>query len=306
MKSRAVGVLGGGQLGVMLGESLLHLNAEVHVLDPDPESPALARLPHVATAGYDDPAALLTLFGQCDVVTFDSENIPFGPLLPHAQKLLPSLDVLATSQDRAKEKGFLAKHGFPVVAHQPVAPNDDLAAAARAFGFPCIAKSVLGGYDGKGQFKLESEADLKALPARAAGGWVLEERLPLRPELSCIVARDGQGGELCFPVFENLHTDHILDLTVVPARIPVALEEEAKDLALHAIAAHHGRARPHFRVVESSDPELKDDVVAALVREVPLRFDRLQRRYGRWGLAWIESILRAADVLGSEEEEVAE
>jgi CRISPR-associated endonuclease/helicase Cas3 len=84
------------------------------------------------------------------------------------------------------------------------------------------------------------------------------------------------------------------------------LSEEAKDLALHAIAAHHGRARPHFPVVESYDPELKDDVVAALVREVPLRFDRLQRRYGRWGLAWLESILRAADVLGSEEEEVAE
>lgn len=84
------------------------------------------------------------------------------------------------------------------------------------------------------------------------------------------------------------------------------LSEEAKELAMHAIAAHHGRARPHFPVVESYDPELRDDVVAALVREVPLRFDRLQRRYGRWGLAWLESILRAADVLGSEDEEVAE
>lgn len=84
------------------------------------------------------------------------------------------------------------------------------------------------------------------------------------------------------------------------------LSEEARDLALHAVAAHHGRARPHFPTVESYDPELSDDVVAALVREVPLRFDRLQRQFGRWGLAWLESILRAADVLGSEEDEVAE
>jgi CRISPR-associated endonuclease/helicase Cas3 len=84
------------------------------------------------------------------------------------------------------------------------------------------------------------------------------------------------------------------------------LSEEARELALHAVAAHHGRARPHFPVVESYDPELRDDVVAALVHEVPLRFDRLQRRYGRWGLAWLESILRAADVLGSEEEQVTE
>lgn len=84
------------------------------------------------------------------------------------------------------------------------------------------------------------------------------------------------------------------------------LSEEMQDLALHAVAAHHGRARPHFPIVECYDPELTDEVVAALVREVPLRFERLQSRYGRWGLAWLESILRAADVLGSEEEEVAE
>lgn len=84
------------------------------------------------------------------------------------------------------------------------------------------------------------------------------------------------------------------------------LSEEAKELALHVVAAHHGRARPHFPSIESFDPELREDLVAALVRDVPLRFDRLQRRYGRWGLAWLESILRAADVLGSEDQEVAE
>lgn len=84
------------------------------------------------------------------------------------------------------------------------------------------------------------------------------------------------------------------------------LSATARDLALHAIAAHHGRARPHFPAVESYDPELNADVVAAMVHEVPLRFDLLQRRFGRWGLAWIESILRAADVLGSEDDEVAE
>ncbi len=84
------------------------------------------------------------------------------------------------------------------------------------------------------------------------------------------------------------------------------LSDAEKDLALHVVAAHHGRARPHFPVIESYEPELRDDVVAALVREVPLRFDRLQRRYGRWGLAWLESILRAADLLGSEDEEMVE
>lgn len=232
MKARAVGILGGGQLGVMLGESLLHLNCEVVVLDPDPESPALSRLPHVETAGYGDASALASLFRRCDVVTFDSENVPAGPLVPYAAKLSPSLKVLAVSQDRGREKAFLAANGFPHVAHRIVPPGGDVGAAARALGFPCIAKSALGGYDGKGQHRLESDVDLASLPGDPRGGWVLEERLTLHTELSCIVARDGQGGELCFPVFENLHTAHILDLTVLPARVPPSLEDEARDLAL--------------------------------------------------------------------------
>ncbi len=221
----------------MLGESLLHLNCEVVVLDPDVESPALARLPHVLTAGYDDGEALDGLFERCDVVTFDSENIPFAPLQPHAAKLLPSLNVLQTSQNRGQEKAFLAAHAFPHVAYRTVAVGEDIVAAARAFGFPSIAKSSLGGYDGKGQFRLESETDLAQLPTVAKGGWVLEERLTLHTELSCIVARDGRGGELCFPVFENLHTHHILDLTVVPARVKPSLEEQARDIALNVARA---------------------------------------------------------------------
>ncbi len=232
MKARRVGILGGGQLGVMLGESLLHLNCQVVVLDPDPDSPALTRLPRVITAAYGDAAALQRLFDETEVVTFDSENVPAGPLSPHAGKLLPSLAVLATSQDRAKEKAFLEAHAFPRVAYRAVPPGEDLAAAARQFGFPAIAKSALGGYDGKGQYRLDREEDLAALPTQGKGGWVLEERLTLHTELSCIVARDGKGGECCFPVFENLHRDHILDLTVLPARVAPALEDEARRIAL--------------------------------------------------------------------------
>lgn len=84
------------------------------------------------------------------------------------------------------------------------------------------------------------------------------------------------------------------------------LGQVERDLALHAIAAHHGRGRPHFPIAESVDPEVQEQLVALQVREVPLRFERLQRRYGRWGLAWLESLLRAADVLGSGPDEVVE
>jgi CRISPR-associated endonuclease/helicase Cas3 len=80
------------------------------------------------------------------------------------------------------------------------------------------------------------------------------------------------------------------------------LTADERDLALHAIAAHHGRARPHFPSREAYDPE-RGEAIAPVVREVPLRFDRLQQKYGRWGLAWVESLLRAADILASEDED---
>jgi CRISPR-associated endonuclease/helicase Cas3 len=81
------------------------------------------------------------------------------------------------------------------------------------------------------------------------------------------------------------------------------LTAEERELALHVIAAHHGRGRPHFPPREAYDPEVKQEAIAPLVVEVPLRFDRLQQKYGRWGLAWLESLLRAADVLASDDED---
>jgi len=104
-------------------------------------------------------------------------------------------------------------------------------ARARAFGLPCIAKSALGGYDGKGQHRLTSEADLAALPEAAPGGWVLEEVLALEAEVSCIVASDGAQA-FTFPVFENVHRHHILDLTLLPARVAPEVRDEARRVAL--------------------------------------------------------------------------
>jgi 5-(carboxyamino)imidazole ribonucleotide synthase len=222
-----IGILGGGQLGLMLSESLFHLGADVTVLEKDPDAPCARRLAGVMKKPYDDAKALEELFQKCDAVTFDSENVPSEPLEPHAAKLKPSLTVLRTSQHRALEKKFLADHGFPTVRHQAVAPGEDIAAAAAKFGFPCIVKTVLGGYDGKGQRVLDGPG----ATGLGVGPAVLEEKLELQSEVSCIVAR-GAGHEQCFEVFENLHTGHILDFTLLPARVDVKLQAQAKELAL--------------------------------------------------------------------------
>jgi 5-(carboxyamino)imidazole ribonucleotide synthase len=226
-----VGILGGGQLGLMLAEALARLDRQVTVLDSDPVAPVAARLAQVITARYDDPEALATLFENARAVTFDSENVPAEPLRLWSDKLLPSLPVLQVCQHRIQEKSFLAQNGFPTVRHASVKLGGDIKAAAIEFGFPCIAKSALGGYDGKSQFRLQSEADLSKLPASSKGGWVLEEVFSLETELSCIVARSAAGESFSFPVFENLHHEHVLDFTLLPARADVGLQAEALRIA---------------------------------------------------------------------------
>jgi 5-(carboxyamino)imidazole ribonucleotide synthase len=222
-----VGILGGGQLGLMLAESLDRLGQAVVVLEPDADAPCAQRRSNVIAKGLSDPAALEAFFSRVDVATFDSENVPFEPLKPFAAKLIPSLRVLEVSQHRAKEKTFLRDGGFRPVQFRVVRAGEDFAAAVREFGLPCIAKSTLGGYDGKGQFKLRSDEDVARVPA---GEWVLEEVLTLEAEISCLVARDARGS-VSFPVFENLHTDHILDLTVLPARVAQKWQDEARAVA---------------------------------------------------------------------------
>lgn len=226
-----VGILGGGQLGLMLAESLRKLDTPVLVLEPDAEAPCAQRLAGVMAKPLDDPRALEAFFRQCDRVTYDSENIPSAPLSPFTDKLAPSLKVLQISQHRALEKTFLSSHGFRPVQSAVVQPTDSLHQAAARFGFPCIVKSSLGGYDGKGQFRLRSEAEVRSLPDTGSP-WVLEEVLSLEAEVSCIVAREAGGTAFTFPVFENIHTEHILDLTVLPARIDPAIQAEARSTAL--------------------------------------------------------------------------
>ncbi|MFT3840295.1 MAG: ATP-grasp domain-containing protein [Myxococcaceae bacterium] len=225
-----IGILGGGQLGLMLAESLARLDATVTVLDPAADAPAHGRVDELVVASFTDQAKVDSVFTRCEKVTFDWENIPAAPLEKHAAKLLPSLSVLKTAQDRSKEKGFLSANGFPCVRHQALALGADPREAAKAFGLPCILKSSLGGYDGKGQWSLTSEADLAQLPAKVDAPHVLEERIALSTELSCIVARGG-GREVCFPVFENLHHEHVLDLTLVPARVDAKLLTQAQEVA---------------------------------------------------------------------------
>ena len=230
---KTIGVLGGGQLGRMLAQAAQTLGYRVHVYEPQIHCPAGAVANHEVNASYQDADALLDFARGVDVVTYEFENIPaaalavIAPLVP----LHPSAEVLHTTQNRQREKAWLKANGFPHVAYAE-ALDGNIAPAVAQVGLPCVVKTADFGYDGKGQMKLSTSADLEQAVAIFRGRrCVVEAWCEFSCELSVIVARSTTGETRAFPVSENIHTHHILDFSIVPARVPTAVAEAAEALA---------------------------------------------------------------------------
>ena len=229
-----LGLLGGGQLGRMFTVAARTLGYGVTVLDPDAHSPAAEFATGHLNTGYTDPAALVELARQCAAVTTEFENAPAEALDALADRTVvrPSGASVAIAQDRRREKGFFAERGFPVGPFAAIEGPGDFEAALARVKLPALLKIARLGYDGKGQARIESAAELERAFAEWKGApCVLEELLVLELEVSVILARAEDGAVAVFPVAENKHANGILDVTVAPARIPAALAREATALA---------------------------------------------------------------------------
>ncbi|MEY3362007.1 MAG: hypothetical protein RL531_1726 [Actinomycetota bacterium] len=211
---RTLAVLGGGQLGWMLGLAARDLGVDVRFLDPSPDATA-ARVGPLTTASLDDVGSILEFTAGADAVTYEWEGVP-GPtvraLLDAGRCVRPGIDPLETAQDRLVEKRRLEALGIPVAPHAAV---DDLAALHRAvaeIGVPAILKTRRGGYDGKGQIVLRSEDGIDAAYAELAGAGplILEGFVPFDREVSVIAARTADGETRTWPLVTNEHRDGIL------------------------------------------------------------------------------------------------
>ncbi|MCL4778580.1 MAG: 5-(carboxyamino)imidazole ribonucleotide synthase [Gammaproteobacteria bacterium] len=234
-----LGILGGGQLGRYFVQAAQKLGYQVWVLDPDPDSPA-GRIAdrHLAMA-YDDRAALDTLAAHCAAITTEFENVPAPSLeyLARTVRVAPAAAAVAICQDRIAEKAFLRQHGLPHGPYAVIRSADDVAAADSAL-FPGILKVARFGYDGKGQSRVSNRNEaLAAFHASGDKACVLEALLPLDTEVSVVLARGESGETACFPVAENSHRHGILDVSIVPARIPEALAGSARQCALQIAEA---------------------------------------------------------------------
>ncbi|CAN5542066.1 5-(carboxyamino)imidazole ribonucleotide synthase [soil metagenome] len=238
-----IGVLGGGQLGMLLTESIYRHGGSVSIYDPDSLAPAskMVGAGHYFNKQWTDIQGLGEFFSGVDAATYEFENVESTELyqFEKSKPIHPSVSVLYTTQDRAREKTFLLENGLPHAAFKSITDLSTLSETVSQFGYPCILKSSRGGYDGKGQFFLANETDANNALSSLKGGrgdyrGVLEEALNIELEVSCIVARSPQGQEVIFPVFENIHKNQILDFTIFPARIPAAVEKKVHEIALDA------------------------------------------------------------------------
>lgn len=235
-----IGILGGGQLGRMLAVAAAELGFRCHIYCPDGESPAFDVAAARTVASYENEAALAAFAGSVDVITYEFENVPASTaeFLSSQVSVLPGVRALAASQDRLSEKELMRSLGIDVAPFAAVDTIDDLEAALEAHGRPAILKTRRFGYDGKGQVKImpgeDAAAAYAALGHRPA---VLEGFVTFAREVSALVVRGGGGETAVYDITENVHRNHILHTSTVPAAIRPETAAEARALGIRIAEA---------------------------------------------------------------------
>jgi 5-(carboxyamino)imidazole ribonucleotide synthase len=247
-----LGVMGGGQLGAMFAMAAKRMGYRVEAFSDVADCPAAYHCDRVHVGSYDDPAALVAMARGLDVLTFEFENVSAEPLraLAGDVPVRPAPEVLFTTQDRGREKAFLVREGFACAPHRLVRSREELHAAVAALGLPAVLKTAAFGYDGKGQRKLDVGAGPQEIDAAwdGLGGSVAAQR-PAAPndedpcvlvlegwidfecEISVVAARGLDGSTAVFAPTRNHHSHHILDISSVPAGLPAAVLDSAREMA---------------------------------------------------------------------------
>jgi 5-(carboxyamino)imidazole ribonucleotide synthase len=229
-----IGVMGGGQLGRMFAIAARRMGYAVQVFTSEEESPAGQFADLTRIAEYTSETAVRRFIAEVDVVTFEFENIPVETveLCASERAVRPAGSILHIAQNRLREKTFLSSAGFPIAPFKAVRNAYELASAIEQIGRPAVLKTAAYGYDGKGQQTINTRDDFDEIwNASSADELVLEASIDFERELSVIVARGADGTMNTFPTCENIHRNHILDVTMVPARVSDAIKTEAAELA---------------------------------------------------------------------------
>ena len=230
-----LGVIGGGQLGRMFVQAAQRMGYRTVVLSPTDDAPAAQVSDEVVIAPPDHLPGIRAFCERADAITVEFENVSAPALrwIARRRPVRPGWKTVWVSQNRLREKGFLACNGFPLAPWRPIRNRGELNAAVEALGLPFLLKTAASGYDGKGQVRVESVGDAERAwsslgrVACVAEGWVT-----FAAEVSVVAARGVDGSAVTYPVALNRHERHILDSTVMPAPVGPVISQEARTLAL--------------------------------------------------------------------------
>lgn len=231
-----IGIIGGGQLGRMTAMAAARLGYHVHIFTPEAESPAAEVARYVTVAAYDDEVALTNFAKSVAVVSFEFENVPHQSLelLEKFVPVRPSAKVLEVCRNRLAEKDFVNDCGIDTADYEEITSYEQIAAVMEEheMSFPCILKTTEMGYDGKGQVKLTAETNLEeAFASLRTQQAILEAFVPFVMEISVIVVRGVEGDMEVYVPVQNIHENHILKETIVPAPISEDTAQEAVRIA---------------------------------------------------------------------------
>lgn len=233
LPSSTLGILGGGQLGSMFAIAAKTMGYRVIVLDPDKNAPAARFADQHLCASFNDVAALKEL-AKCAAITTEFENVNAQSMIDLAQhtRVSPSGESVAIAQNRILEKAWIRKAGLQTAPYQEIVKSDDITEQSARY-LPAILKIATLGYDGKGQIRVKTLDELRqAFVQQKEVPCVLEKLVDLRAEISVVVCRLDNQHIATFDPAENQHENGILSYSIVPARLPEKIQQQAKQMAI--------------------------------------------------------------------------
>ena len=234
MKKR-LGIIGGGQLGMMITEAAQNLNdeiSEIIVLDPTENCPAAQAGAKQIIGDFKDKDAIVKLAEQSDIITYEIESGNTDVLSKLKAVIEPSPSTLSIIQDKLSQKKFLSKNGLPVSQFYEIVSIDDLHEKINELGLPVLLKARRDAYDGRGNFKITSLDDVEKAYRHFEGKSLMVEKfVNFKMEVSVIAVRNTKGEIATYPMVENIHEDNILKITIAPARVSDDVIRNAGEIA---------------------------------------------------------------------------
>ena len=261
----ALGVVGGGQLGRMMGEAVARLGVEVIVLDPTPDCPASPVVSDQIVADFDDPEGVYELASRVDAITFEIEladpDLLAAAAAEHDVPVNPDPDTLRTIQDKLVQKEALADAGIPVPEFAAVATAEGLERLVAEFG-GVMLKARKGGYDGRGNVPVNDPADAAAALDAVGGAAMAEEFRDFEREIAVMGLRGAGGETRTYPVTETVHREEILRESVTPARSDDPVVAAAESVAGDVLSVLDGRGVFGIELFETGDGEVLVNEIA--------------------------------------------